>query len=81
MMLGEAVVIFNTEFAHDFQFIRKQSMQLASKMRFIAAQFQALFTNDLWLRNARHANDMATLFARKLAAMNSPAVPGLISSF
>ena len=53
-------------------FIRKQSMQLASKMRFVAAQFVALLTDDLWLRNARHANAMA----RRLAG-GAPTVPGV----
>lgn len=63
MMIGEAVIFFNKELAHDFTFIRKQSMQLGSKMRFIATQFEALLSNDLLLRNARHANRMAQLLA------------------
>ena len=56
---GEAVVFFNRQFASDFLYLRKQGMQLASKMRFIAAQFEALLTNDLWRRSAEHANRMA----------------------
>jgi threonine aldolase len=56
---GEAVVFFNTKLSNDFLFLRKQGMQLASKMRFIAAQFEALLTNDLWKRSAEHANRMA----------------------
>jgi len=71
MMLGEAVIFFNRTLARDFLFIRKQSMQLASKMRFIAAQFHALLSNDLWHRNAKHANDMAALLAKKLSALPS----------
>jgi threonine aldolase len=59
IMGGEAVVFFRPEFASDFLFLRKQGMQLASKMRFIAAQFEALLTNDLWKRSAEHANRMA----------------------
>ncbi len=59
IMGGEAVVFFNREFAADFLYLRKQGMQLASKMRFIAAQFEALLTNDLWQRSAGHANRMA----------------------
>ncbi len=66
MMMGEAVVIFNPEFTRDFQFIRKQGMQLASKMRFISAQFSALLSNDLWRQNAVHANQMAKLLEQKL---------------
>ena len=56
---GEAVVFFNRQFASDFLYLRKQGMQLASKMRFIAAQFETLLTNDLWRRSAEHANRMA----------------------
>ena len=53
-LLGaEAVVLLNPSLAHDFLYIRKQSMQLASKMRFLAAQFDALLADDLWLRCAR----------------------------
>ncbi len=56
---AEAVVTFRPEAQTRLRFIRKQSMQLSSKMRFVAAQFVALLTDDLWLRNARHANAMA----------------------
>lgn len=66
MMLGEAVIFFNKEFSKDFKYIRKQGMQLASKMRFIAAQFIALLSNDLWLKNATHANNMAKLLADEI---------------
>jgi threonine aldolase len=63
-LLGaEAVVILNPELAHDFLYIRKQSMQLASKMRFLAAQFDALLTDELWRRCAGHANAMADQLA------------------
>ena len=64
---AEAVLFFNPELAANFKFYRKQGMQLASKMRFIAAQFEALFTNDLWLQNARHANRMAQLLKREVS--------------
>ncbi|MBX2967571.1 MAG: low specificity L-threonine aldolase [Cyclobacteriaceae bacterium] len=59
MMFGEAVVFFSTELSKQFAYIRKQGMQLHSKMRFISAQFEALLSNDLWKRNATHANQMA----------------------
>jgi len=59
LMGAEAVVVFRPELATDFKFIRKQGMQLASKMRFISTQFIALLEGDLWLRNAKHANLMA----------------------
>ena len=66
-MGAEAVVFFNSSFAQDFKFYRKQGMQLASKMRFLSAQFVALFENDLWLENARHSNRMAQLLKRELS--------------
>src|SRR6202042_859929 len=56
---GEAVVFFQAALGHDFLYLRKQSMQLASKMRFVAAQFEALLTDDLWRRSAEQANHMA----------------------
>lgn len=66
MMFGEAVVFFDSKLATQFPFIQKQGMQMASKMRFIAAQFKALLTDNLWLDNAKHANDMASYFASAL---------------
>jgi threonine aldolase len=67
IMGGEAVVFFNSrELSQDFLYLRKQGMQLASKMRFIAAQFEALLTNDLWQRSAAHANRMAKLLEAEL---------------
>ena len=68
MMYGEAVVFRRAELARDFLFVRKQGAQLASKMRFIAAQFEALLTGGLWRENAAHANRMARLLAGELAA-------------
>jgi threonine aldolase len=64
---GEAVVFFHRKFSGDFLYLRKQSMQLASKMRFIAAQFEALLTNDLWRRSAEHSNRMARLLEKELS--------------
>ncbi|SHE36581.1 L-threonine aldolase [Seinonella peptonophila] len=66
MMYGEAVIFFNQEYAKDFQYIRKQGMQLGSKQRFIAAQFNALLTNERWFKNAHHANLMAKRLATQL---------------
>ena len=56
MLYGEAVVLLDSDLARRARFARKQSGQLASKMRFIAAQFDALLTDSLFLQNARHAN-------------------------
>ena len=61
LMGVEAVVFFRPELAREFLFMRKQGMQLASKMRFLAVQMEALLTNDLWRRNAEHSNRMAKL--------------------
>src|ERR1700692_3827062 len=61
LMGVEAVVFFRPELTKDFLFIRKQGMQLASKMRFMSAQMNAFLTNSLWRRNAEHANHMAEL--------------------
>jgi threonine aldolase len=66
LMGVEAVVFFRPELANDFLFIRKQAMQLASKMRFMSAQMEALLTNDLWRRNAEHANHMAHLLQQEI---------------
>ena len=70
-MAAEAVVFFNQDLAQEYEYTRKQSMQLMSKMRYISAQFSALLSNDLWLHNARHANAMATLLAEKVSKINS----------
>ena len=59
MMLGECIVVLNPEASEGLTYLRKFNMQLASKMRFISAQFIALLSDDLWLRNAGHANAMA----------------------
>jgi threonine aldolase len=72
LMLGEAVVVLNPDAVRGLPYLRKGGMQLPSKTRFISAQFVALLDGDLWLRNARHANDMA----RRLAAAVE-AVPGV----
>lgn len=66
IMFGEAVVFINPGLAKDYKYIRKQSMQLASKMRYISAQFSAILSDNLWLKNARHSNSMAKLLEEKL---------------
>jgi threonine aldolase len=66
LMGVEAVVFFRPELAEDFLFVRKQGMQLASKMRYMSAQMEALLTNDLWRRNAEHANGMARLLEQEV---------------
>ncbi len=58
-MAAEAVVFFRPELAQAFPYRRKQGGHLFSKMRFLSAQLEAYLTDDLWLRNARHANAAA----------------------
>jgi threonine aldolase len=67
---AEAVVTFRSESSTSLRFLRKQSMQLSSKMRFVAAQFVALLTDDLWLRSATHANTMATRLGSGLSSVD-----------
>jgi threonine aldolase len=66
MMIGEAVVFFNKDLSGKFKYIRKQGMQLGSKMRFISSQFETFLSNDLWKHNALHANAMAQTLAEGL---------------
>lgn len=66
LMLGDAVVFFDKKLAADFKYTRKQGMQLVSKMRFVAAQFEALLSGNLWLESASRANAMAKLLAAEL---------------
>lgn len=72
MMLGEAVLFFNPELSENSKYIRKQSMQLYSKMRFVSAQFLAYFNNELWKKNAAHSNKMARLLEQEVK--NIPAI-------
>ncbi|MFH1001592.1 MAG: low specificity L-threonine aldolase [Bacteroidota bacterium] len=69
LMFGEAVVFLKPELIEFFELFRKQGMQLASKMRFISAQFLALLKENVWEKNARHANEMAQYLASKLVAI------------
>ncbi|PKQ19220.1 MAG: threonine aldolase [Actinobacteria bacterium HGW-Actinobacteria-6] len=66
MIFGEAVVFLDPVHAEGFRFVRKNAAQLASKMRYVSAQFEALFGGELWLENAAHANEMARLLASEM---------------
>jgi threonine aldolase len=68
-LCAEAVVFFDKDLARDFDRRRKQAGHLWSKMRFVSAQLLASFENELWLRNARHANGMATKLSQGMAAL------------
>jgi threonine aldolase len=65
----EAVIVMRSADATSAPYLRKQHMQLSSKMRFLAAQFNALLAGDLWLANAAHANAMAARLASGLTAI------------
>jgi threonine aldolase len=70
MMFGEAVCFLKPGLSNDFKYVRKQGMQLASKMRFISAQYIAYFENDLWKRCAEHSNSMARLLYEKVRGID-----------
>jgi len=66
MMSGESICFLKPGLSDDFKYIRKQGMQLASKMRFISAQYIGYFRNDLWKKCASNSNAMARMLADKL---------------
>ena len=70
MIGGEAVVFLRPELAEHARYLRKMITQLPSKMRFVAAQFIALLDDDLWLRNARHSNEMAAVLYDAVAGLD-----------
>lgn len=74
-MLAEAVVVLSPDRVTGATFLRKQSMQLASKMRFVSAQLLAIFEGDLWRRNAEHANAMARRLADGVADIDGITLP------
>ena len=69
-LLGEAVVVTDHDEVRHMKHLRKLSMQLHSKMRFVSVQLEALLAGDLWLRNARHANAMAQRLAEGVRAVD-----------
>jgi threonine aldolase len=73
-MGAEAVISFRSPEDSSLRYIRKQSMQLASKMRFVSAQFVALLSGDLWRTNAEHANEMAERLAQRVALVDGVGV-------
>ncbi|MFI7641503.1 threonine aldolase family protein [Nonomuraea sp. NPDC049400] len=71
-LAAEAVVILDPSLTPGIPYLRRQSLQLASKMRFVSAQLSALLTDELWRENASHANKMANRLADGIAE-----VPGV----
>src|SRR5712691_7030834 len=70
LMGAEAVVFFDKKLSRNFHYLRKQGMQLASKMRFISVQLDTLLSNGLWVKNAQHANRMARLLQREISKIH-----------
>lgn len=67
LMIGECVIVFDEKLAFEAKFYRKQSAQLASKMRYLSCQFTAYLTDNLWQKNAHQANQMAQLLYREMS--------------
>ncbi len=74
LVLGEVVVVLDPTAVRGLDHLRKSSMQLSSKMRFISAQLVALLEGDLWLESAKHANAMARRLAAKLKGVNGVSI-------
>jgi len=74
LMFGEALVIFNNDYHSGVKYLKKQNLQLHSKMRFLSGQFLAYMENNLWYTNAKNSNDMAKLLEKKLKEINIPLV-------
>ncbi|MGL5965396.1 MAG: threonine aldolase family protein [Fusobacteriaceae bacterium] len=66
LMYGEAIVFFNKKLAENFLALRKQNLQLNSKMRYISAQYIEYLSTNLWYENAKNSNHMAKYFAQEL---------------
>ena len=80
MMSGESVCFLKSGLANDFKYIRKQGMQLASKMRFISAQYIGYFRNDLWKKCASNSNAMARMLADQLKLISEVQVTQEVQS-
>jgi len=77
-LMGEAVLFLNPDIGEGFPYLRKQAMQLVSKMRFVSAQLEAYLADDLWLKNATHANAMAKRLAEKAGAIEGVDIKGTV---
>nr|MBX2867369.1 hypothetical protein [Acidiferrobacterales bacterium] len=69
-LAAEAVIFFKPELVQAFPFLHKRSGHLISKMRFVSAQLETYISNDIWLRNARHANAAAARLSSGLNAID-----------
>jgi threonine aldolase len=80
IMFGEAICFLRPGLSDNFKYLRKQGMQLASKMRFISAQYIAFFRNDLWKKSATHSNAMAQLLYNKVRDITAVTVTQKVES-
>jgi threonine aldolase len=80
MMYGEAICFLKPGLSENFKYIRKQGMQLASKMRYISAQFTGYFRNDLWKKLASHSNAMAKVLEKKLREIDGLTITQKVES-
>ena len=80
MMIGEAVIFFDPKNSKNSIYYRKQIAQLYSKMRFVAAQFEAYLSDNLWLRNAQNSNRMARLLVEKVSGIQGVEVTQGVTS-
>ena len=80
LVLGEAVIVLRADLVDPLRYLRKQSMQLASKMRFISAQLDALLTDDVWRRAAGHANAMARRLAEAVEGVDGLTLTQLVQA-
>lgn len=80
MMYGEAVCFLSHGVPEGFKYLRKQSMQLASKMRFISAQYIAYFAGNLWKECATHSNNMAKKLEESLRAIEGIRITQMVDS-
>ncbi|MGW3565764.1 threonine aldolase family protein [Streptomyces sp. NPDC000941] len=79
-MTADAIVVFDRSLTPELAFRAKRAGQLASKMRFHAAQLAAYLTDDLWLHNATHANAMAAHLQEGLKALPDIGFPGAVEA-
>ena len=70
-LAAEAIIFFKPNMVGNFPYLHKRSGQLLSKMRFISSQLEAYVTDDLWIRNAQHANSMAKILSEGLNAFSN----------
>ncbi len=80
LVFGEAILFLNAKLSENFQYIRKQCLQLPSKSRFVAAQFLALLNGDLWRTNAEHVLKMARVMRDELLRIPKVEITQLVES-